>query len=185
MEQEHIPIAPHIKNKHTDDLIDHYWESINYISNLIKASEIKAGFILSFYGILLNLMYQNIQTIDTSNTNKTVVYILLFFWFCCTVSSIYFSVKCFIPRIEGKFDKNILFFNDVITKFGTIDEYSKTFFEISLNEDHIFKHLGHQIYINSKIAASKFKDVNRSIRFLAISIFVLLLLGAYYTILTL
>ena len=41
-------------NKHTDDLVDHYWGSITYVSSLIKASEIKAGLILSFYGILLN-----------------------------------------------------------------------------------------------------------------------------------
>ena len=185
MEQEHIPTAPHIKNKHTDDLIDHYWGTINYVSNLIKASEIKAGFILSFYGILLNFMYQNAQIIDTTQANKIIFYALLFLWFCCTVSSIYFSVKCFIPRIEAKYDKNILFFNDIVSKYGTIDEFSKTFFEVSLDEDHIFKHLGHQIYINAKIATMKFKDVNQSIRLLAISIFILLTLGAYYVILTL
>ena len=90
-----------------------------------------------------------------------------------------------MPRIEAKYDKNILFFNDIVSKYGTIDEFSKTFFEVSLDEDHIFKHLGHQIYINAKIAAMKFKDVNQSIRLLAISIFILLTLGAYYVILTL
>lgn len=180
MEQEHIHEAPHIKNKHTDDLIDHYWGSINYVSGLIKASELKAGLILSFYGILLNFVFQNIQKIEFLGTNKIVMYILLSLWFACTVISIFFSVRCFIPRIIGNYDKNILFFKDVITKFGSIDEFSKTFFEESLDEDRIFKQLGHQIFINSKIANLKFEDVNRSIRFLAVSIFLLLIMGLYY-----
>ena len=63
MEEPKQNIAPHIKNKHTDDLIDHYWGTINYIFSLIRASEIKAGLILSFYGIVLNFMYQSLQTI--------------------------------------------------------------------------------------------------------------------------
>jgi hypothetical protein len=183
MEQEHRPTVPHIKNKHTDDLIDHYWGTINYVSNLIRASEIKAGLILSFYGILLNLVFQNIQMLETIEVNKIVIYILLALWFCCTVGSIYFSVRCFIPRIEGKYDKNIFFFKDVISKFGTIDQFSNSFFEVSLDEDRIFTQLGHQIYINSKIATMKFEDVNRSIRLLAISIFLLLAVVAYFGIL--
>ena len=183
MKQEHIQIAPHIKNKHTDDLIDHYWGSINYLSDLIKASEIKAGLILSFYGILLNFMYQNIEMIETVDVNKTVIYVLLSLWFLCTVASIYFSVRCFIPRIIGNYDKNIFFFKDVISKFGNIDQFSKTFFEVSLDEDRLFNQMGHQIFIISKIATLKFKDVNRSIRLLAISIFLLLVMGGYYGVL--
>ena len=85
-------------------------------------------------------------------------------------------MRCFIPRLEVKYDKNIFFFRDVVSKFGNINEFSKTFFDVSVDEDKIFLQLGHQIYINSKIATMKFKDVNRSIRFLAIGIFLLLIL---------
>lgn len=183
MEKEPIQIAPYIKNKHTDDLIDHYWGSINYVSDLIKASELKAGLILSFYGILLNFVYQNIRMIESVAVNKIVIYVLLSLWFACTLASIFFSVKCFMPRIIGNYDKNIFFFNDVISKFGNIDQFSKTFFEISLDEDRLFNQLGHQVFIVSKIAALKFKDVNRSIRLLAISIFLLLVMAAYYGVL--
>ena len=183
MTQEEKPTIPnHIKNKHTDDLIDHYWGSINYVSNLIRASEIKAGLVLSFYGILLNFIYQSLQMLHTAQANEIVVYTLLSLWFCCTVASIFFSVRCFIPRLEVKYDKNIFFFRDVVSKFGNINEFSKTFFDVSVDEDKIFLQLGHQIYINSKIATMKFKDVNRSIRFLAIGIFLLLILVGYYVI---
>jgi hypothetical protein len=85
-----------------------------------------------------------------------------------------------MPRIEGKYDKNIFFFGDVITSFGNIREFSKTFYEISLDEDRLFQQLGQQVYINSKIAAGKFKNINRSLRFLAIGLFLMMLLIIYY-----
>ena len=49
--------SPPILGGHTEELVDHYWGSINYVSSLIRASEIKAGLILSFYGILFNIIY--------------------------------------------------------------------------------------------------------------------------------
>lgn len=170
----------HIKNKHTDDLVDHYWGSINYVAYLIKASELKAGLILSFYGILLNFIYQSVALLLEKFPNDIFIYILLGLWFICIILSIYFSIRCFIPRFEAKFDKNIFFFRDVISKFGNIDEYSKTFFEISKDEDRLFHQLGHQIFIISKIANVKFNYVQKSLRFLAAGLVVLLFVFVYY-----
>ncbi len=45
--------------------------------------------------------------------------------------------------------------------------------------------LEHQIFVISKIATVKFKDVNRSFRFLALGIFLLLAIVTYYTIVSL
>ncbi|AVR45404.1 hypothetical protein C7S20_09045 [Christiangramia fulva] len=177
-----IKVAPHIKNKHTDDLIDHYWGSISYVASLIKASELKAGLILSFFGILLNFIYQNIDVIFAHFSNTIVIDILLGLWFLSTVGSIYFCIKCFIPRIEGRYDKNIFFFRDVISKFGDIKNFSRTFYTISLDEDQLFDHLGQQIFINSKIAAVKFRNVNMALRLLAVGLFILLLTVIYYII---
>jgi hypothetical protein len=179
-QEEKEIIEPRIKNKHTDDLIDHYWGSINYIFSLIKASEIKAGLILSFYGIILNFMYKSLQPILDTVQNKTVFYILFGLWFCSTVLSIYFSIRCFMPRIERKFEKNIFFFGDVTTSFGNIREFSKTFYEISIDEDRLFDQLGQQIFINSKIATGKFKNINKSLQFLAIGLLLMMILIIYY-----
>jgi hypothetical protein len=85
-----------------------------------------------------------------------------------------------MPRIEGKYDKNVFFFGDVITKFGTIKEFSKTFYKISLNEEELFDQLGQQMFIISKITALKFKYVNLALRFLAIGLFIFLLVVVYY-----
>ncbi|MBK5213303.1 MAG: ABC transporter ATP-binding protein [Flavobacteriaceae bacterium] len=185
MEEQEKQPTPIIKNKHTDDLIDHYWGSINYIAGLIKASELKAGLILSFYGILLNFIYQGVTMAVKNVPNEIILYILLGLWFCCTVASIYFSIRCFIPRIEAKYDKNIFFFRDVISKFGTINEFSKTFHQISKDEDQLFDHLGQQVFIISKIATIKFKNVQRSLKFLALGLVFVLLTIIYYVITTL
>ncbi len=47
---------------HAEELVDHYWGSINYVLGLIRASEVKAGLILTFYGILLNFIFQIFNT---------------------------------------------------------------------------------------------------------------------------
>ena len=172
-------------NAHAEDMVDHYWGTINYIFGLIQASEIKAGLLLSFYGILLNFMYQKMEEIFATFPNNIPLYILLGLWFACTVVSIYFCIRCFIPRIEAKYDKNIFFFGDVITKYGGIKEFSKTFYKISMDENQLFDQMGQQIFIISKITALKFKNVNKALRFLAWSILVLLFIIVYYSVLML
>jgi hypothetical protein len=168
------------KNKHTDDLIDHYWGSIDYVSGLIKASEIKAGLILSFYGILLNFAYGYLEMVLNYAKEAPFLYVLLGLWLMAIVISIYYSVRCFMPRIETNYEKNIFFFGDVITKFGNIKEFAKTFHTISSDEDQLFDQLGQQIYIISKIASVKFASVNKALRFLAIGLLLLLIIiGSY------
>ncbi len=173
------------KNKeslgHREELVDHYWGSINYIFSLIRASEIKAGLILSFYGILLNLIYQDISAVNTlADEGYWFIYIPLALGIACTVVSIYYSIRCFMPRMEMKFDTNAFFFQDIITKFGDYRQFAKTFYAISLDEEELFDHLGQQIYINSKIASTKFKMVNRSIYFLAVSLIIFFFGGVIY-----
>jgi hypothetical protein len=161
------------KSPHTEELVDHYWGSINYVFSLIKASEIKAGLILSFYGILLNIIYSNVVLILQKDDNSWFLYAFLVAWVISTVISVYYCIRCFIPKIEDKYDRNILFFGDIISKFGGIREFSQTFYDVSLKEDELFDHLGQQIFINSKISAYKFKCVNQAIRYLAIGLVIL------------
>ncbi|MFS4493267.1 Pycsar system effector family protein [Maribacter sp. 2308TA10-17] len=175
------PLEVSNKGTHREELVDHYWGSMNHVNGMIKASEIKAGLILSFYGILLNLIYQSIQPSLGMSTIDTLLYTIAGFWFLATAVSIYFCIRCFTPKIEGNYDHNVFFFGDVITKFGDIKQFAKTFYEISLDEKELFQQLGEQIFVISKIAAWKFKNVKRAILFLAISLALLLITVVYYT----
>lgn len=164
------------------DLAFHYWHTINYFIGLIKSSELKAGLILSFYGIILNFIYRNANTILEQFSNQIPIYILLGLWLFCTMMSMYYSIRTFIPRIESNYDDNVFFFGDIISKFGDINSFSKTFYNISINKEKRYDQMGQQIYINAKIAATKFKNVNLSLRYLAVGLILLLIIAVSYLI---
>lgn len=168
------------QNSHTEELVDHYWGTINYLSSLIKASELKAGLILSFYGILLNFIYQGTMNLSSQLTDDTILYILIGAYALCTSASIFYCIRCFIPKIEGNFSKNMFFFKDIISKFGDVKEFSQTFLTMSKDEDALFMQLGEQIFIISKISAWKFKNVRRAINLLAIGLLILFITGLYH-----
>lgn len=171
------PALPIKKRGHDEELVDHYWGSISYVTSLIRSSEIKAGLILSFYGILFNFIYMNIDHVMQQAQERQFLYILLAIWVVITISSIFFSIRCFMPKIEGKFDDNVFFFGDVITKFGDIKSFSRFFYKVSLDQEELFYQLGQQIFVNSKIAALKFKYVNRSIFLLTIGLALLFVIA--------
>lgn len=80
----------------------------------------------------------------------------------------------------AKYDKNMFFFGNVITKFNTIKEFSITFYPTSLNEIELFDQLEQQIYVSSKIAALKFRHVNRAIRLLALGLIIIFTITLSY-----
>ena len=166
----------------TSELVENYWDAIEHVMKMIRASEVKAGLILSFYGIVLGLVFERITTMGEIGTIQPFIYVIITAWAYTVVASIYFSFKCFMPRIEGNYEKNVFFFGDAISAFGDINEYSQKLLEVTLNSRELYKQLGHQIYINSKIAGIKFKNVNRSIRYLAISFMILIFLAFFYVI---
>jgi len=172
------------RGSHAEDMVDHYWGSINHVSTMIRASELKAGLILSFYGILLNLLYQGTDAIVEALIHHKTLYIPISIWVACTSASIYYSINCFIPQIEDKYTKNVLFFGDIISKFGNANEYAKTFYKVSLNEVELFEQMGEQIFVLSKIVSHKFKNVTQAIRFLAIGLSLLFITSIYYLIVT-
>ena len=161
---------------HAGDLTFHYWGALEYLVGLIKSSELKAGLILSFFGIIFNFVYQNVEKIKDSLNEFYFLYVIVFLWLGCTLISMFHSVKTFIPRIEKKYDPNVFFFGDIISKFGSINQFSKTFLETTVDKEKIYDQIGQQIYINAKITAQKFKNVNKSIKYLVISLVFLFLL---------
>ncbi|WP_455169335.1 Pycsar system effector family protein [Aegicerativicinus sediminis] len=157
------------KNLHAEEKLEVYWQTITYISNLNRSSEIKAGLIISFYGLLLGVVFQVVVGTE-QHFNLTVPLIISLVCFLFFVArSIYFSFKCFMPQIETKFDYNMFFFHDVVTRYGTIKEFSNKFMELLDNQNHLYAQLGEQIFVNSLIASKKFSDVNKSVKNLVYS----------------
>ena len=164
------------------DLAFNYWGTMNYFVGLIKSSELKAGLILSFYGIIFNFIYQNLDKAEDNFSSFGVIHVLAILWILSTIISMYYSVRSFIPRIEKNYDPNMFFFGDIISKYGDIKEYSQTFLDLSVDKTKLYEQLGEQIYINAKITSAKFKNVGKSLKYLAVSLAILLLFIINYII---
>lgn len=157
-----------------DEKINVYWSGIGYINGLNRSSEIKAGLIISFYGLLLGVVFEVATGVESSlELNLLLSSILLVFVFF-VARSIYFSFKCFMPQIETKFSPNMFFFHDAVTKYGQSKDYAKQLMELMDDETQLYEQLGEQIYVNSLIASKKFRDVNKSVKNLVFSFIPLL-----------
>jgi len=159
-----------------------YIETLKHLTNLNRASEIKAGLILSFYGLLLGVVFQYLTQIAGDIGDDYMFIGLLFLWIFTIAISIYWSFRCFMPHIEGKFERNVFFFEDAIRNYEDIKTYTHRIDKITSNEVLLYEQLGQQIFIHSKIVATKIKDVNKSVKYLAYP-FVPLLVLLMYTIL--
>ena len=146
-----------------------YWETIKHISELNRTAELKAGLIMSFYGLVLGVIFEMATSIDTNFKFNALMVILIAAYFFLVGGSLTYSFKCFLPQIETKFDKNMFFFYDIITQYGDIRSFSKKFHGLLENDQGLYDQLGQQIYVHGLIASKKLGNVNKSVRFLVYS----------------
>ena len=157
---------------------NNYWEQLERLEKLIRASELKAGIIFSFHSLILGLFVDKLEQFRPIFESNVIFVILGFLWIICVLISIYYCFKCFKPQMELKYDKNVFFFKDAVYSFGNTKKYAKKLIEVCGNEEEIYQQLSEQIHVESKIIDQKFICVHRSIKFFGLSfIFVLLLLG--------
>ncbi|MEN8125725.1 MAG: Pycsar system effector family protein [Bacteroidota bacterium] len=155
---------------------NNYWMQLERLERLIRASELKSGIIFSFHSVILGFFFDRMDYLQQIFQNNIFFIILVSLWLIFVFISLFFSIKCFIPKMELKYDKNVFFFRDAVYRFGNVEEYRKKIIDVCNNQDELFKHLSEQIHVESKIIEFKFKYVKRSIIFFAISfIFVVLM----------
>ena len=150
---------------------NNYWEQLERLEKLIRASELKAGVIFSFHGLILGLLADRLEYLNQLFKDNSIVIILSVIWISSVLISIFYCFKCFRPRIELKYDKNGFFFRNAVYEFGNIKEYSKKLIEVCGSEEELFDQLSQQIHVESKIIDQKFKSVNNSIKFFGLSFF--------------
>lgn len=156
---------------------NNYWEQLERLEKLIRAAELKAGIIFSFHSLILGLFIDRLSYFQEIFQESSVYIILACLWIAFVIISIYYCFKCFIPRIESKYAKNVFFFRDATNAFGSIQEYSKKLMDVCKSEEDLFLQLSEQIHVESKIITKKFDCVKKSIRYFAISfIFIITML---------
>ena len=157
---------------------NNYWEQLERLEKLIRASELKAGIIFSFHSLIIGIFLDKLEQFRPVFESSVVFVILSFLWIICVLVSVFYCFKCFKPQMELKYDKNVFFFKDAVYSFGSAKKYTKKLMEVCANEDEIYLQLSEQIHVESKIIDQKFICVNKSIKFFGLSIiFILLTLG--------
>ncbi|WP_299122985.1 Pycsar system effector family protein [uncultured Winogradskyella sp.] len=163
---------------------NNYWEQLERLEKLIRASELKAGVIFSFHSLILGLFVDRIERFKDVFMENTVLLVLLICWFIFVAISIFYCFRCFRPFMEMSYDKNVFFFRDAVTKFGSTENYTKELIKTCNSDEELYQLLAEQIHAESKIINEKFRNVQKSILFFAISFLFVIVTSVYWILFT-
>lgn len=156
------------------DKLENQWKIYQMINELTRFSDSKAAASITFNGIFYVLFFSSINGSNTFLSFSWLSIILAVLTFITSSISIIYSFLCIIPTLGSKGTKSIFYFDHIAEHPKSIDYllYSK---QIYVKDDELFEQLSEQIYINSKIARKKFRNVNVSMRFLFATIGLLII----------
>ncbi|MFH4969504.1 Pycsar system effector family protein [Gaetbulibacter sp. M240] len=161
---------------------NNYWEQLERLEKLIRASEIKAGIIFSFHSLVLGLIFDRFDRFEPILTSSYIAIILSVLWFISVLISIFYCFICFKPQIEMKYDKNVFFFGDAANAFGGIKEYTKKLIDVCTDEKKLFQQLAEQIHVECVIIDAKFRSIRKSMNYFGLSIIFFISVMIYWVI---
>ncbi|MBT8252944.1 MAG: hypothetical protein HKN00_00525 [Flavobacteriaceae bacterium] len=168
---------PKKKKKKTQDSSD-YWRQLGRLENLNKNSEVKVGVIFSYHSLIIGLFADKIDYFKLLFSENTIIFICFILWTMATVISVYFCFKCFVPIIlKSKYEPNVFFFEDVVHRFGSIDDYVKKVLSVTEDNEKLYIQLAEQLHVKSSIVSFKFRNVKRAIFFFMWSIMFIIVTG--------
>lgn len=161
----------------TYEKYEQYWNILKNNQEMIRFSEVKAGLVISVYGILFSVLLNGYSAIRLEVAGWPWYLIIVVIAFVVlTLTSLYFAFKCFRPRFENKNPTSVIYFGDIVADFKEYKLYHE-FLEKIVNDDRdMSTQLAEQIHTNSSIARRKFQAISKSIRFLFFSLFFLIVL---------
>lgn len=163
---------------------NNYWEQLERLEKLIRASELKAGVIFSFHSLILGIFFDRMEQIEVVFQKSNIFIVLCLLWIICVLISIYQCFKCFKPQFEKKYDSNVLFFRDAVYAFGDIEGYTETVLRVFGSEEEFYRQLAQQIHVESKIIDEKFKSVQKAINYFALSFLFIVITSATWVVIT-
>lgn len=159
---------------------NNYWEQLERLEKLIRASEFKAGVIFSFHSLILGIFVDRLDELEPLLLGSRIFIVLSILWMLSVLISVYHCFLCFKPQIEMKYTKNVFFFRDTVYAFGNIKEFAQKLIQVCSDEQELFEQLSEQIHAESKIIDQKFKSVHSAIKYFAISFgFVILMISVW------
>jgi hypothetical protein len=148
---------------------NNYWEQLERLEKLIRASELKAGVLFSFHSLILGLFADRLDEFKDVFVAYPFMILLLVCWLIMVGFSIFYCFRCFRPSMDLSYKKNVFFFNDAANKYDSTEDYTKELIETIGSEEELYSALAEQIHAESKIIDRKFLNVRRSITTFGIS----------------
>jgi hypothetical protein len=159
---------------------NNYWEQLERLEKLIRASELKAGILFSFHSLILGLFVDRISNFEHIFKANLLFVVFALVWMLCVVISIYYCFKCFQPNMQTKYRKNVFFFKDAAHEFENPEEFVEEITKICKTNDEVVKQLSYQIHAESVIIDKKFYNVKKAIQFFLLSfIFIILMMSLW------
>lgn len=165
-----------VKKKHILEDPSNYWEQLERLDRLIRAAELKAGLIFSFHSLFIGVIIDKIGEVSKYMEGSLFSGIMVGLWFALVIVSLFYALRCFRPQMEMNFDTNAFFFIDANRNFGDVKGFRTAYREINQDPDQLYGQLAEQIYVHSKIIDFKFATVQKSLKFLSLSFFWLLVI---------
>lgn len=148
---------------------NNYWEQLERLEKLIRASELKAGIIFSFHSLILGLFVDRIENFQHVFKESYWFVGFAIFWIVCVVVSIVYCFKCIKPSMALDYDNNVFFFRNAAKHYANVKEYKKELMRVCNSEEEIESHLSEQVHAESVIIDEKFYHVKRAIQFFVLS----------------
>jgi hypothetical protein len=159
---------------------NNYWEQLERLEKLIRASELKAGILFSFHSLILGLFVDRLQNFEDIMKSSYVFIGLTILWIIAVLISIYFCFRCFQPNIQMKYKRNVFFFRDAARKFNSVDKFVNEITKICQTNEEVVKRLSEQIHAESVIIDQKFYHVKKAIQFFLLSFIFIMLMVIYW-----
>jgi predicted PurR-regulated permease PerM len=161
---------------------EEYWKILNKTTDWIKHSDTKAVVVLTVYGIIITIIYSNSKEILEHLNNSSFSVVLTLLAAILGLISVLFSFLTINPRLKNPNSNSIIYFGHIQEKHKTFNDFYEHSQGVLSDENKYEKQLAEQVYVNSKIAWRKFKNVTYSIRLFFVSISILLvILITYFT----
>ena len=159
---------------------NNYWEQLERLEKLIRASELKAGILFSFHSLILGLFVDRLSNFEQVFKENNLFIIFAILWVVFVLISIYFCFRCFQPNLQMRYDTNVFFFRDAARKFKNPKKYMEKITEICQTNEEVVKQLSYQIHAESVIIDKKFYNIKKAIQFFLISfIFIVFMLSLW------
>lgn len=159
---------------------NNYWEQLERLEKLIRASELKAGILFSFHSLILGLFVDRMKNFEHLFTENVIFLSFSLLWALAVIVSIYYCFKCFQPSLQLKYKTNVFFFRDAAREYDSVKSYVKEITRICQSNDEVVKRLSEQIHAESVIIEQKFFNVKRAIQYFLVSfLFILGMAGIW------